>query len=44
MRKNFKIIMFAIVSTTMESDNSSWHNSFERYYPATTGFINSIND
>ena len=44
MRKNFKIIMFAIVSTTMESDDTTWHNSFERYYPITTGFLNQIDD
>ena len=44
MGKNIKIIIFTALAVGLESDNSSWHNSFERYYPTTTGFINSIDE
>ena len=44
MRKNFKIIIFTALSVGLESDNQSWHNSFERYYPANTGFLNPTDD
>lgn len=38
MHKNFKIIVFTIMSLGLESDNQKWHNSFERYYPTEIGF------
>lgn len=44
MCKNLKIIIFTAIAVGLESDNSSWYNSFERYYPTTTGFINSVDD
>ena len=44
MHKNFKIIVFAVLAVGLENDNQSWHNSFERYYPTTIGFINPTND
>lgn len=39
MGKNFKIIVFTILTVGLESDNQSWQNSFERYYPTTTGYL-----
>ena len=39
MRKNFKIIIFTALAVGLESDNQSWYNSFERYYPTTTGYL-----
>ena len=39
MHKNFKIIIFTALSVGLESGNQTWHNSFERYYPVTTGYL-----
>jgi len=42
MHKNFKIIIFTALSVGLESDNQTWHNSFERYYPVKTGYLSPI--
>jgi len=37
MHKNFKIMIFTLMSLELESDNQRWFNSFERWYPTEIG-------
>jgi len=37
MHKNFKIMIFTLMSLELESDNQRWFNSFGRWYPTEIG-------